>query len=241
VLGHRGARREAPENTLLAFDLALDAGADGVELDVRYGADGALLVIHDQTLTRVTNGRVGQALGDLSLADLEEIDLGAGQRIPTLNQVLAWSRERECRLNVELKSDHDTSPLFVDSVVALLRAEPAGDRVILSSFDASVVARLAAALEDYTVGWLVDAASDLEASAGLAAQHRVRAIHPRESLLSAASVGALRRDFDVVNTWTANDPDRIVELSALGVDAIITDDPALALEALRQAGIPSRR
>src|SRR5436853_1370309 len=118
VLGHRGASGYAPENTLSAFNLAMDQGADGVELDVTLSADGVPVVIHDDTLDRTTSGH--GPVGALTLAQLKRLDAGyaaqfgkqfAGERLPTLAEVFAAYGQRTF-INVELKHDHSPGRLL---------------------------------------------------------------------------------------------------------------------------------
>src|SRR3954468_10133753 len=93
VLGHRGARHAAPENTLAAFELARREGADGVELDVRLDASGEVIVLHDPTLTRVTQGKETRHAEDISSPELARLDVGAGERVPLLADVLDWAHQ----------------------------------------------------------------------------------------------------------------------------------------------------
>src|SRR5918912_617430 len=109
VVGHRGAMGHCPENTLASFERGLDLGADWVELDVHLSRDGALVVIHDETLERTTNG--AGLVKDHDLAELRRLDAGAwfgpefaGQRLPTLDEALAWAVRRGLVLDVELKN-----------------------------------------------------------------------------------------------------------------------------------------
>src|SRR5688572_18628019 len=105
VLGHRGARHAAPENTQRAFELALSEGADGVELDVRLDRSGRAIVLHDAGLARVTQGIDARQVAELSAAEVDAAHVGGGEPIPVLIDVLAWAEEREARVNVELKGD----------------------------------------------------------------------------------------------------------------------------------------
>src|SRR5690242_3070991 len=91
VVGHRGAMGYCPENTLVSFERGLELGADWIELDVHLSADGALIVIHDETLERTTNGH--GLVRDHTLAQLRELDAGEGQRLMTLPEVLEWARK----------------------------------------------------------------------------------------------------------------------------------------------------
>src|SRR5260221_4532600 len=144
VLGHRGARRRAPESTMAAFELAMEEGADGIELDVRLDNDGDVVVIHDPTLARVTDGRDTRRIEEVGRRDLSHVDLGGGETVPRLADVLAWAKARGARINIELKADVARPALLVWSVVELVGAEPhAAGRLIRSSFDPRLVAAVA--------------------------------------------------------------------------------------------------
>lgn len=224
VIGHRGASARAPENTLAAFRLAVAQGADGVEIDVRRSADGALVLHHDANLS---DGRlVGATLrGDLPPS------------VPTLGEVLtagSWF------VNIELKNDpeeptYDPDGRLVGDVVAEVAAHGAGGRVLLSSFDWDTVCRVRAEAPELAVGWLVWTGTRGEPSAWVArvAQAGMQAINPQDALVNAALVAAAHGAGLAVNVWTVDDPDRIRSLARLGVDAVITNDPATALAALR--------
>lgn len=223
VIGHRGASASAPENTLVAFRLAVAQGADGVELDVRRAADGALVLHHDANLS---DGRlVGVTLsGDLPPS------------VPTLGEVLAagsWF------LNIEIKNDpdepgHDPSGRLVDDVVAEVAAHGAGGRVLLSSFDWATVSRARAVAPELAVAWLVWAGTGGEPSTWVAraAAAGMQGLNPQDVLVDAELVAAAHGAGLAVNVWTVDDPDRIRTLAHLGVDAVITNDPATALAAL---------
>ena len=156
VLGHRGARREAPENTLPAFELATAQGAAGVELDVRLDGSGRVIVLHDRTLLRVTAGRDDRDVEALSADQLDQVTLDGGARVPTLEQVLGWAARGDHLLNVELKRDVTERRALVWRVAKLLRAHPtARERVLLSSFDPLFVRALAWLLPEVPVSWLV--------------------------------------------------------------------------------------
>jgi len=243
ILGHRGVRGpgvSVTENTLGAFEMAIDAGADGVELDVRLAKDGAVVVVHDATLKRITLGAHTARVDALGLAELRAVTLPGAQRISTLDEVLAWAGRHRCRVNVELKHEgHDPTRLvagvadIVDAHSRLHTTSP--DRLLFSSFDKATVLALAARLEGYVVAWLTERPLDMGAEAEVLGERGVVAIHPKHSLLNAAMLAALRQRFAVVNTWTVNDPIRVAELARLGVDCVISDDPAGARRALTES------
>ena len=234
VLGHRGARRRAPENTLGAFDVAMDEGADGIELDVRLDGSGDVVVIHDPTLERVTGGRDPRRVEDVDARDLSTVDLGDGQRVPRLEEVLAWARRRGARVNVELKRDVAHRVPFVLRVARLLRAqERAADWLIVSSFDPRLVAAMARLVPWVAAGWLVEERASLPGRSLLERLVGASALHPQASMVTAPGIAPWQRERLPVNVWTVNDEDEARRLDALGVDTLISDEPGKILRALR--------
>jgi glycerophosphoryl diester phosphodiesterase len=221
VLAHRGASAAAPENTPEAFALADRMGADGVELDVRRTIDGRLLVAHDPLP-----------------ASLDEIDaLGSA----TLAEVLDACGDRML-VNVEIKNsktdpDHDPTMSMVAPVIDELRRRGHGatDRWLISSFSWSTVAACREYAPEIATGCLTSAPVDEPTIERLAAIGH-RALHPWEAQLDEALMVLCRRHGLAVNTWTCNDPDRLVELAKLGVDGVCTDVPDVALQALGRQG-----
>ena len=104
LIAHRGDSKHAPENTLTAFRRAIEAGADWLEFDVQMTKDGALVVIHDETVDRTTNG--SGAVRDMTLAEIHALDAGSGQQVPTFEEVIALAKETEIKILPEAKSPH---------------------------------------------------------------------------------------------------------------------------------------
>ena len=153
IIAHRGGPDRAPENTLAAFRTAIAIGADGVELDCQRSKDGALVVIHDETVDRTTSGK-GQ-VGDLTLAQLRALDAGQGEVLPTFEEVLALAQAGGVQLVAEIKSPH----LYPGLELEMYRAvEAAGylERTIFISFDWDSLKRLQAAAPDAQLGALFD-------------------------------------------------------------------------------------
>jgi len=229
VLGHRGSPRRARENTLEAFALAREDGADGVELDVHRTRDGALVVHHDADV---------EGFGVIADAELAAVR-AAFDWIPTLAEVLD-----ECRgllVNVEIKNspkdaDFDPDEIVAAGVVELLAARGHADRVLVSSFHLPSIARVHELAPEVPTGYLMVMSPGPSAAMRVAVDGGHHAIHPFFGVLAdggAATVVAEARPLGVaVNTWTVNEPEEIVRLAAAGVDAVITDVPALALASL---------
>lgn len=233
VLGHRGARRRAPENTLAAFDLAMEEGADGVELDVRLDVDGDVVVIHDSSLDRVTGGMDRRAVETLRRRDLDAVDLGGNEHVPRLANVFEWARGRGARVNVELKSGVTRRARFVLSVARLVAAQPkAPEWILFSSFDPRLLLAMALLVPSVPAGWLVEARHPLPSR--VQGQHFVRAaaVHPERTLVTRERIQPWKAAGLAVNVWTVNDPEEARTLDALGVDSIITDEPATIIGAL---------
>jgi glycerophosphoryl diester phosphodiesterase len=229
ILGHRGASAHEPENTMAAFDHAMRAGADGFELDVRLSACGKLLVFHDDDLQRLCGDpRRVQGLKWEELAAMRV----SGERIPLLREVLETFPD--ALVNVEMKMH--PLPLawpLTKATQAVIEGCRARSRVLVSSFDPRLLAMMRLAAPHIPRGLLFHAEQVAPLrNAWHAGGLTLAAIHPDQRLVTAEMVGRAHRQGRKLNTWTVDDPDRIRELAAIGVDAMICNDPAAALEAL---------
>ncbi|MBC8163421.1 MAG: glycerophosphodiester phosphodiesterase [Roseiflexaceae bacterium] len=225
VIAHRGASAYAPENTLAAFALAADQRADMVELDVQPTVDGAIVVFHDDTTER-WNGQQ-RAVAACTWAELQQVDL-RGERVPLLAEVCVLARERGLRLNIELKAAGIGS-----EVVRIVRQARVGDLVLFSSFSPLALAELAAAAPTLPRAYLMGTRSyrpdvrlrELWPLPALTALD-CAAWHPAHELpLLDLMIPLVRQRGVQVNVWTVNDPVRMRQLLAIGVDGIITDTP----------------
>lgn len=228
VIAHRGASRAFPENTAAAFQGAIDQGADGVELDVRRTADGALALSHDETLAD------GRRVVELLASELPAT-------MPLLAAALDVCRALAV-VNVEIKNwpddgDFDPTERLAESVVALLdaRGELDDDRVLVSAFHLGTIDRVHELAPQLATGWLVGGHEDPGRLVDLAADRGHRAIHPHHAFVNDELVGRAHAAGLAVNTWTCDEPDRIRWLAELGVDAVVTNVPDVALAALGRA------
>jgi glycerophosphoryl diester phosphodiesterase len=238
VLGHRGASRDAPENTLAAFRLAMAQGADGFELDVWRCGSGEPVVVHDFSAARTTGAELD--VRREPLLRLRQLDAGAwkgpafrGERIPSLAEVLdAFPR---AAVNVELKSDERGDPRLATAVARLLRQSRAEGRVWVSSFDFLLLGFFRLAAPEVPVGLLLGPERGWQLRERLGALLRPQAIHPALELATDARIASWRRRGLAVSVWTADEPAEQERLARCGAAAIIGNAPGEMREAVRRA------
>ena len=228
VIAHRGASAYAPENTLTAFALAADMGAEMSELDVICTSDGKLVVFHDDTTGRweATN----RVVRDITYADMQSLDI-RGERVPLLAEVLDLARTRGMRLNVELKHAGVAGP-----VLAAIHDARMTDAVIISSFEPLALHEVRAADARIPLAYLMGSdtwhpLTRLREFWPMPAlkQYGCQAWHPYRALPGiAVSIANVRRAGYAVNVWTVNDEAEMRRLALLHVDGIITDKPDVA-------------
>ncbi len=236
VLAHRGDCKHAPENTLAAFRQAAKMGVDGIEFDVKLTADGKVIVLHDQTLDRTTNGH-----GDVSsftLAALQELnasvrfpELVPPEKIPTLDEVFEFAGDR-LYMNVELKNYSTPFDRLVPAVVEHVKRHGLEKRVFFSSFNPFSLRIAHRLLPSVPCGLLTlpRAAGFLGRTFGWRGQ--LEALNPHLASLTPYLVDQVHAGGKRVYVWTVNAEADILHVIDLGVDGIITDDPALALRLL---------
>ncbi|HTJ80799.1 MAG TPA: glycerophosphodiester phosphodiesterase family protein [Polyangiaceae bacterium] len=230
IVGHRGVRGPLPENTMAAFEEAIRQGADAVELDVRLARSGEVVVLHDPDLVRVA-GDPGRA-EDLSYAELRAADLGRGERVPLLADVLELAARSHVGVNVELKHDVPSRRALALATARVLAAFPKVD-VVVSSFDPWTLAahRLLAPKRAYAE--LIHESTYHDIAFLLARGLRFDGVHVEKSLATPARIDRfLRRGY--VAAWTILEPAEARRVAALGVAVIITDTPGAILAALAE-------
>lgn len=222
---HRGASGRAPENTLLAFRYAFELGADAIECDVQLSADGFPVILHDATLDRTTNGRGPVAAR--SLEELRRLDAGAGERIPTLQEVLDLCREAGKLVNLEVKADSLAEAQAIARVVGqALEQGQHHERALVSSFWLPGVAALKQAYPTIRTATLHGGLRWRFLSMLRAAQEcGANAIHPQSALVSRGLVEAAHAAGLEVNVWTVDQPKTMQRLLSWGVDGIMTNYP----------------
>ena len=239
VFAHRGASAHAPENTLASFALALDQGAHGIELDVKLSSDREVVVMHDATLDRTTNGQ--GKVSQYHLSALRELDAGSffssnfrGEKIPTLAEVFEQIG-KHAYINVELTNYTSPRDGLADKVCELVKRFGLQENILFSSFLASNLNRTRRLLPDVPRGLLA-----LGGWAGWWARSfgftfgEYGALHPNLSDASHEQMIRVHRLKRRIYVWTVNAAEDMHRLFNWGVDGIITDDPKLALESLAQ-------
>lgn len=229
IVGHRGAMGVEPENTVRSFRRAIRDGAEAIELDLRASSDGALVICHDASVERTTNGT--GSIADHTLAGLRELDAGEGERIPTFDEVL--DAIDELPVQAELKAI-DAVPLLARTI----RERDLGERIIVTSFHEAMLTEARRLLPDVPRGLIF---SELPED-GLA---RAKALGA--SLLCPGIAGLAEDDVEACHDagievcgWMVNDAERMTRAIELGLDAVTSDLPGLMRAARADANGPSR-
>lgn len=240
LFGHRGASAHAPENTLAAFRLAVEHGADAVELDAKLSADQHIVVIHDPTVNRTSDG--SGKVRELTLAEMKSLDVGAkfspqysGERIPTLEEVFE-TVGRKVIINIELTNYAAPRDGLTDRVVELVRRFDLAEWICFSSFNPFNISRARALLPQVPGGILAMKGGLGSLSRGwLGRLSSPQMVHPYYTDVTRAYVEAEHARNRRVNVWTVNAPEDMRSMIQAGVDGIITDDPRLARQVLEGA------
>jgi len=225
VYAHRGDRSRAPDNTLEAYRLAVEAGTDGIELDVRRTADGVLIMSHDARY------RDMPPFIEMTMAEVR----AQIPHVPTLVEMLE-AVPSHIWLNVEIKNDpqddyHDPTRRIVDQTIATIDQYDSIDRILLSSFDIEAMQRAADLRPDVLRGQLVREPVSLETGIAAAVQQSANAVHPNVLYFTdnaTASIGMIHTAGLAAVVWWVNTPDQVRMMLDAGVDVIITDDPGMA-------------
>jgi len=235
VIGHRGASGHAPENTLAAFRKAVALGATFIETDLQLSRDAHFVAIHDSTVNRTTNGK-GE-VHDLTLAQLRNLDAGSwfgsefsGERIPTLEEILQFSKKNDVVFYLEIKPAGSWGGEH--ALVGALRDSGELARAVAISFDAALVLRLRQIEPTLMTGLLYD--GQFERPAEKAVEVGARQLIARGDLVTPVLLEQARtKDLQVV-CWTVNHPAHMRLLIEAGVDGIMSDYPDRLLAAVRK-------
>ncbi len=256
VQGHRGARARLPENTVPAFEYAIRAGADVLELDLAVTKDNVLVVSHDPILEApiCTGPRDKAVIHDLTLDELRQWDCGAqqnphfpkqhpvpGTRMPTLDEVLSLAGQGKFEFNIETKSFPDkpqytpTPDVFAELVLRQIRKHRLEKRVIVQSFDFRTLRAMKKLAPNIRLAALTE--SDSRPFAEIAKEGDATIISPHYSLVTPAKTAEAHKAGLQVVPWTADTPDVWQRLVDARVDSIITDDPEVLIDWLKHCGL----
>lgn len=233
VWAHRGASGYAPENTLAAFQKAVDLGADGVELDIQLTKDDQIVVIHDETIDRTSDGKGW--VRDYTLEELRAFNYNRTKPeykhadIPTMREVFELLKPTGLFINIEIKTGVVFYEKIEEKILALAKEMGMEDRVCYSSFNHYTVTRIHELKPDAEVGFLyADGPIDMP-SYGV--KHGVNALHPAlYNLQYDGFVKECKEKGLKLNVWTVNERPYMEMCCQYGVDAIITNYPDIAKE-----------
>jgi len=234
VIAHRGASAHRPENTLSAYALALEHGADMIEIDLHLTRDGAIVIAHDAELERLGGRGV---IGDATLPEVRALDAGGGERVPTLEEVLDHFGAR-VPFNLELKQgESGPYPGLVARTLALVRERGWMDRMLFSSFYDPVLRELRDLAPEARIGFLVSRrfpARAMERARAVGAE----ALHPELPLATPERIAEAHEAGLRVHVFTVNEEGDMRRLLEAGVDACFSDHPKrlrAIVDSLREA------
>ncbi len=228
LIAHRGLSSQAPENTMAAFRLAINTGADGIETDAHLTLDGKIVLIHDENTMRTT-GQNG-AVARMSLAELRELDAGdwyddcfADERIPELWQLLELLKPTNMVLNIELKNSIERYPGLEQAVLGEINRFGMINRIIFSSFNHASMALVKVLESKAETALLYDGV--LHEPAVYSRLCRADGLHPMRKTVDEALARECRQAGLKLRPWTVDNPAEAERLTAYGVEAIISNSP----------------
>jgi glycerophosphoryl diester phosphodiesterase len=240
IVAHRGSSGSAPENTMAAFRLAIEEGADMIELDVRMTKDFHIVVHHDRDVSRTTNSK--GFIWNLTLNQIRMLDAGSwysskfkGEQIPTLRQVLEMMPPH-MRVNIEAKTDGDPRKrlAFEESCILIIMEKRFEDRALVSSFDHKFIARLHKLFPAIKTGALYFPVRDAaKKPSSIARKTGASAFICKHTQLRENIAEDAHRHKIMLATYVINTVADLEKTSRLGVDAVITDFPGRIRKALR--------
>jgi len=224
IYGHRGSRGKYPENTIFSMEKAIEEGAVGLEIDVHLTKDNQIVVIHDEDLKVTTNGN--GLIKDLTLAEIKKVDAGSGHQVPTLEEVLQLCKNKGIELNIELKT-HIINYSGIEKKVLKIASDFNDVKIIYSAFHYPTIHRIKQLDNSATIAFLTE--------------HMLP--HP-EDYINTWGLEALHIDKDVVlkrpeyfaniydrlRVWTVNDANEMKKFFELGIVAVMTDYPDVAVK-----------
>jgi len=236
IIAHRGYRAKYPENTLVAFQAAVDAAAPMIELDVMLSRDRKLVVIHDATLERTTNG--SGLVADYTLEELKQLDAGswyhsqfAGERLPELEEVFNLVCGRTI-INIEIKSDayepHHPKDAVERQIVELVERKKAWSWVLISSFDTNILQQISSMTNTPAIALISKTPADHH-TVKLCTRLKTFSWHPSHKMVSRKQVNMMHAAGIKVFPYSVDRLEDYVKMMSMKVDGVITSDPLRAI------------
>lgn len=219
-VGHRGAKGYEPENTLIGFQKAIDLQVNSIEFDVHLSADGEIIVIHDETLDRTTNGK--GAVNNLTLLELKCLQADKEQKIPTLAEVLNLI-DKKCEVNIELKSLETVEKVVLIIEKYISEKKWSYNHFVVSSFDWTALKQVQLLNAAIPIGVLTE--TNLDLALTFAQFIKAKSIHPYFHLLTTENTKQIQAAGFQVFPWTVNEMEDIKKVTNYKVNGIISDYP----------------
>jgi glycerophosphoryl diester phosphodiesterase len=219
-IGHRGAKGHKPENTLISFQKAIDLKVDGIELDVHLSSDGEIIVIHDETIDRTSNGK--GFVNKLSLPELKVSRIENEHEIPTLTEVFDLINQ-QCLINIEIKGKGMIKPVvkLIESYVENKNWKH--NQFLISSFDWIALLDIHLLNPEIPLGVLTE--YDLDLAFAFAKFIDAKSVHVHYHLLSKKMTVQIQEEGFQVFAWTVNEPEDIQKIKSFNINGIISDFP----------------
>jgi glycerophosphoryl diester phosphodiesterase len=229
VIAHRGYSGQYPENTMLAYEKAVEAGCDEIEIDVQMTKDGVLVMLHDENVENITNGR--GYIKDLTYKELRQFNVDAkfGDKfgfnpIPSLEEYLDWVRKQEVTTNIELKNRKYYYPGLEEKTLELIKKYRLTDRVMFSSFNHVSLLKCKQIAPSIECGILVGK-PEIWNAGYFAREYQLECYHPDIISLTKETVDNCKENGIKVNVWTINGMDELQKMYFWGCDGAITNYP----------------
>lgn len=233
IYAHRGASAICPENTMIAFKKAVELGSTGIECDVQMTKDGVLIICHDEYLERTTDGK--GLLKDYTLAELQKLDAGswmdkkfAGEKLPTLDELLEFVKKTGILLNIELKNGIIEYSGLEERVITAVKSFDLANKVIVSSFNHESVHRFKQMTTDIKAGILY--MEPLYRVWEYLEKIGCECAHPYLQAINPSIAQEMKKRSYIINTFTVDSPDFAKRMIEMGVDGMITNYPDKILE-----------
>ena len=227
---HRGFSGKYPENTMLAFEKAVEAGAEGIELDVQLTKDGEIVIIHDETIDRTTDGK--GFVADYTYAELKKFDASyvytgkmGFNKIPTLREYFEFVKDKNIVTNIELKTGINEYFGIEKKVWDLIKEYNLAEKIIISSFNHYSVLRMKKIAPEIKCGflsetWIIDGGKYTKS-------YGIECYHPHFAMITDETAKEMKENGIEINTWTVNDENTMKDLISKGVDILIGNYPDL--------------